>query len=263
MSETETAAPEELEAATEQEESAVVDAEFEDPEVDGPQTQADILRDELRDRKKEMDSLRGTRNDKEHELILTERARIIAELEAEFGDLLKEAERQYEEAKKAYREELDRVAKSGEGAAYPLGHKFVKWESDGATRYRRDAVNTYTKTGERAIYEVITSESVVQGNLASYSRPRIGEYVLRLCDKKGNPGKKILRQSHNWSIEEEKKHIFNGWHPEGYDPNTKEAEKTAAQKAEQECLAAEKKALRDAALAKLSDEERAAILEAK
>ena len=262
MSETETAAPEELEAATGQEESAVVDAEFEDPEVDEPKTQADVLQLNMYVLSSALECLNSNRSVKKRELLRAEENRIVAELEVEFGALIKEAERQHEEAKKAYRDELDRVAKSGEGATYPLGQKFVRWQSDQASRYRRDAVNTYTKTGETAVYEVITSESVIPGNMASYSKPIIGEYVLRLCDKKGSPGKKILRQSHYWG-EEEKKHIFNGWHPEGYDPNTKEAEKTAAQKAEQERIAAEKKALRDAALAKLSDEERAAILEAK
>lgn len=85
-------------------------------------------------------------------------------------------------AKHAVEDELVRLANEGGQHKYSPGTKLFRvsgsrWNSPSTTLF--------------GILEVVTRETVFPENTSSYRVPKPGSFIVRVCTKDGNPGKKF------------------------------------------------------------------------
>ena len=104
-------------------------------------------------------------------------------------------------AEKELEAEKDRIARIGDGGAYPVGTKLYEWGP--VRKFSRDI----GATGKVGIFECITKDSVHAGNVAGYSRASIGDFVVRELKKDGTPSSRYHRYKH-----------WMQWYPEGESP---------------------------------------------
>lgn len=112
---------------------------------------------------------------------------------------------------------------------HPIGTKYLRWEKDLRWRGFGRPIHEPRKwiaTGETAVLEVVTRESKFADNLSRYSRPKVGEIILRVNKKNGEPGLRFIASAYfvrsEWRVPQ--------WYPEGEDPNQVEE---SPQKAEE------------------------------
>jgi len=91
-------------------------------------------------------------------------------------------------------EEKERLALAGSNAPYPVGTRMKKLISG---KYRWSEKKTVF-----GVLEAVTRETVIPDNLASYSRPTIGSYVIRILKADGTPSKKIEQSWYGWVSED-------------------------------------------------------------
>jgi len=95
------------------------------------------------------------------------------------------------EIESALTAEKERIALEGANSLYPLGTK--------VTRMKRVGRSYLSK--EEPIYgvvEAVTRETVIPENLASYSRPSVGSFIVRLLKGDGTPSKKFENLYDHW-----------------------------------------------------------------
>ena len=95
--------------------------------------------------------------------------KVEAEIEEHFGPELRERAAKLNAAIAAVRAEEDRLAKAGNGALYPLGTRFEKWEAPG-WGYERGPAEIVAY----GVYEIINADSEHPDNIADYSRAEYG-----------------------------------------------------------------------------------------
>lgn len=123
------------------------------------------------------------------------------ELEARFGEMLRNASAAEAQAEQLFIAEQARVAlEKAQAKTYkvPVGSVLHEWTTK---RFEKTPV----WTGRRGVLEIISPESSHPGNLA-YGRARIGDVVVRLLKKDGSPGQSYVQ---GWNLK--------FWAPEGTD----------------------------------------------
>lgn len=85
-------------------------------------------------------------------------------------------------AKKAVEDELVRLAQDGSRSKWAVGTKLQRGKTTHS--WKQPQI-------EYGILEVMTRETELPANMASYSKPNIGELIVRLCNKDGTPGKRL------------------------------------------------------------------------
>lgn len=164
----------------------------------------------------ELGKIKAAWNGEYRELMQIEETRISALMAAKYAARRDSAQKIAGAALALYTEALESQAKTGLGCPLPIGSKVIEWTP--ISRYG-GGPKAATNTG---IVEAITRESIHPANAASYSRAKVGDFVIRLLKKDGSIGSKYCRMSIDWTTS--KISLPYGWHPEGFNPNTKEAE---------------------------------------
>lgn len=111
-----------------------------------------------------------------------------------------------------------------------VGTKMVLWlrRQNG---YGEKAVYNWVATEETGVVEVVTSQTVHPGNMGTYSRARVGSFIIRMTNKHGNPMKTYVGVS---SAESEKDWESKLWRPVGVNLNE---EKNGARLAQERAAA--------------------------
>lgn len=91
------------------------------------------------------------------------------------------------DADTALKVEQERLALTGDKAPYPLG-----------TRLKKTTGRRFSPKTVYGMLEAVTRDTEYQDNLARYSRPAIGSFVVRLLKTDGTLSKKIDVGSLNW-----------------------------------------------------------------
>ena len=86
------------------------------------------------------------------------------------------------EAEKAVEDELIRLALDGLRSKWPVGTRLKRTVGGYGSR---------SVSVEFGVLEVVTRETEFPDNTASYNKPHIGDLIIRLCNKDGNPGKRF------------------------------------------------------------------------
>lgn len=130
------------------------------------------------------------------------RADAMGAIRAQFADEMENAHLTLVAAESAVMLELDRLARTGEGAALPVGTLAVEWS---LPKWQR---RPWIKTGRSGVIEMVTLDSEFPANRA---KPWIGSTILRIRNKDSRLGKLYERVSTaSWPY---------GWFEEGVDPN--------------------------------------------
>lgn len=117
----------------------------------------------------------------------------------------------YVTAVKAHEDAVDAAARTGAGAPYPVGTKFIHWDF---IRYPE----RHVKSGTVGVLEVITKDSQHADNIATYRVAALGSVVIRILKKDGQPSKKYERWKNGWLSTKPRDPPY-GWHLEDVDPN--------------------------------------------
>ena len=116
---------------------------------------------------------------------------IIASLSAEYEKVgaLSNAAR---DAKIATENELIRLAQDGSRCKFEIGQRL--------RRIKNSASSWRAETIEFGILEVVTRDTVFPDNIAGYTKPNVGNLIVRICTKDGKPGKRFVdyRSHHVW-----------------------------------------------------------------
>ena len=159
-------------------------------------------------------AIRQRRDEYARERLRIEEERITEEMEALYGDAIREAERAASDAAKALTEVAELVALTGDGCSVPLGSRLVRWERAYAGGPKKP-----TKTG---IVEAITRNSLHPAKSSGYSRANVGEFVIRILKQDGTPGAKYVKMG-GWGGSDLTNYnhglVPYGWYPEGVRPN--------------------------------------------
>lgn len=116
------------------------------------------------------------------------------EADQQFGARLDAAREMAQAARLAELAEKDRIAKTGEGAPFPLGTKLCKWENKETSRFSRKYAWEKVADG---VMEAFTTESDGPANLR-YGAANVGDFVVRVLKKDGTPGARYERIGDTW-----------------------------------------------------------------
>lgn len=149
-------------------------------------------------------ALKDKMSDFEREQLYEAKKQINAEAEKRWGADLKQLQETRVEAHRQLVIEQDEATLQAK-PPYPLGAIFAEWKKE------RFAARTQPPklTGRKAVFEVVTSSTQFPDNWASYSKPEIGQYILRVLKKDGTPGKQVIVTTHGKAY---------NWLPEGEAP---------------------------------------------
>lgn len=122
-------------------------------------------------------------------------AALAAEEATLFGDRLAVAEAELTAAKALSEEAIEKAALAEE-REIPAGTLMEEWKIPRHTYGRGPAV----LTGRKGILEIITRDSVHPGNISGWSRPAVGQIVVRIIRKDGSPGMSYVHgyETKNW-----------------------------------------------------------------
>ena len=161
-------------------------------------TQAETARDKARAALREVVA---QRNDERDRLLREEEHRIDVEMKAKFGERISALTFAANRAEAEYQQAL--VEEGLRTAKYPPGTKLCGWKKD-RSYYGSTGKWIMAATG---IVEVMTPTTEVPKTL-KWSKPRIGELVVRVLTKDGKPGK-VVQRLEGWR---------QTWLPEGKKP---------------------------------------------
>lgn len=145
---------------------------------------------------------------KMHALMEEYRKSIQPQLDAEFdADIVAVAQKSCELRELA---DADDIADAKAKLPYPVGTILIGWSDKNSGWYSKTPNYQIVAKG---IFEIVTADTEHPAT-TTYSRPSIGEYIVRLLKADGTPSKKYQRFSHYSSLK---------WLPEGKNPNGKKA----------------------------------------
>jgi len=108
-----------------------------------------------------------------------------------FGQRLKDAEAAQRDAEKALRDEQDRITLEKATSPWPVGTLMAEWMAEWKhrDRYVSKPGERVCLTGAKGKVEIVTRETEHPENIAYYARASIGQSIIRLLRKNGEPGK--------------------------------------------------------------------------
>lgn len=87
---------------------------------------------------------------------------------------------------------IESAALAGVDAKFPVGSKLVEWATP-RDHWTHRVTGSIKPTGRTGIYEAVTRATHFPGNLAPYSYPAVGSFIIRLHKKDGTLGLQIVK----------------------------------------------------------------------